>query len=175
MLVDCSGRNPERPDGPDHSIEGLNRVADLDDPRLQANVLDPLEALLLWCLWAVIREADGGVDVALEGPPRRSCRRRVLPFRHGGPRLTHGASWLPGSTPRRVSVVWIAWVEHVTGAGRGGAIDGTTWRRSFDPAAAQGLLPMSSAWREPPRLGWGQPQVADQSHAITAIPQRLEW
>ena len=110
--------------GADQPIECLTSVADLDDPRQPAKGLDPLEDLLRWWLCTVSRGAEGGVDVALEGPPRLACLCRVLLFRHRVPSHDPLSLVVAKRDAQPFQSCVIAWVERVTAAVRGGAYKG---------------------------------------------------
>ena len=72
-------------EGSDQPIEFLKSFAGLNDPRQKANVLYPLEKILMLCLCAVISGADCWIEVSLYGRQGLAFLCRFLPFKHGVP------------------------------------------------------------------------------------------
>jgi hypothetical protein len=77
--------------------------------------------------------------------------------------------------PEKLTQWFLAWIQALHAATDGDivAIDGKTLRRFFDQASSQSAIHMVSAWAQANRLVLGQPQVADKSNEIMAVPQLL--
>ena len=63
----------------------LSHFAEMDDPRQEAKIVYPLEAIFLLALCAVISGAQGWVSIALYGQKKLDLLRRFLPFEQGTP------------------------------------------------------------------------------------------
>ena len=134
--------------GKEHSTpDFLKHFASMDDPRQEAKVTYPLDAVFLLVLCAVISGADGWTSIALYGEKKLELLRRFLPFKDGTPshdQLGILFSRLDIEAFQRCFAEWVSRLHDVLDGVV--AIDGKTLRQSFDTTTVKAAIHMISAW-----------------------------
>ena len=160
---------------PQQDVSIARHFADLPDPRVDRTKKHRLSDVLVIALCAVICGADSWEEVEAFGKAKADWRRGFLPLPNGIP--SHDtfnrvfARLDPGHFGECVAG-WMGAVCEATGL-RHIAVDGKS-ARSAPRSTFRGCLHRVRAWAAESRRILGQQAVADGSHEIAAIPERLK-
>jgi len=122
-------------------------VAAVEDPRVERTTWHALEAIVAIAVCAVICGADGWVEIAEFGKATEAWVATILDVPHGTPSHDTVGRVFAALDPDQCEACVRAWVAGVgarrgrdragDGAGRVGALDGKTLRRSPDRGRGQ--------------------------------------
>src|SRR5262245_56796064 len=160
---------------PQDDLSLARYFADLPDPRVDRTKKHALGDILVIALCATIAGADSWEEVERFGRAKEGWLRRLLALPNGIPSHDTFYRVFARLDPRRFGeriADWMGAVCEATGL-RHVAIDGKAVR-SAPRATFSGCLHLVSAWAAEDRLILGREAVADGSHEIAAIPERLK-
>ena len=151
--------------------------ATLTDPRCPnaPNSRHQLMDLLVIAVCAVICGAAGWADMEDDGKFQKEWFVDLRDIPHGIAGHDPFRRVLSRLEPEEWTQCCSAWTDALSDVSGGEivAIDGTTWRHSFDRAASQSAIHLVSAWASANRVVLGQLTVEEQSKAIPAIAKLL--
>jgi len=152
--------------------------ATLTDPRCPnaPNGRHQLMDILVIAVCAVICGAEGWEDLEEYGKSQTEWFADLLDLPHGIPGHDTFRRVLSRLDPEELTQCFLSWPEALSEVSGGEvvAIDGKTFRHSFDHAASKSAIHMVRAWASANRLVLGQLKVDEQSNEITAIPKLLQ-
>ena len=157
------------------SVNFLDEIRDIEDPRVPGMVLYPLEEILLSVLVGSLCRAEDFDEIEEVCTGIVDWLRQFLPFERGiAPEQTLRRT-LARLEPRRLEEAFARWTASLAERVRGVvAIDGKTLRGSKQDASGHGALHLVSAFAHEAGLILAQRAVDDKSNEITAIPDLLE-
>ena len=153
----------------------VEQFAALPDPRVDRTKRHQLIEIVVMALGAVICGAQGWEDLERLAEVHPRWCETCLELPHGLPSHAPFRRVFARLEPEEFGGRFLAWVQAVAAVtpGEGIALDGKTLRRSHDRVAGQAPTHRVSAWASAHRMVLGQVTTADQSNAITAIPEWL--
>jgi predicted transposase YbfD/YdcC len=158
----------------DQDLSLARHLAELPDPRIDRTKKHALGDILIIALCATIAGADSWEEVQRFGQAKADWLRGFLSLPHGIPShdtFNRVFARLDPAAFGRCVAGWIDGVCEATGL-RHIAIDGKS-ARSAPRGTFCGCLHLVNAWAVENRLILGQEAVADGSHEIAAVPERL--
>lgn len=157
------------------SLNFLDHIRDIEDPRVPGMVLYPLDEMLLTVLVGLLCRAEDFDEIEDVCTEMLDWLRRFLPFERGvAPAQTLRRS-LARLDPQRLEEVFAAWTARLAERVRGVvAIDGKTVRGSRQDADGRGALHLVSAYAHEAGLVLAQRAVDGKSNEIAAIPELLD-
>jgi len=157
------------------SMNFLDHIRDIEDPRIPGMVLYPLDEVLLTVLVGLLcraEDVDEIEDICME---LLDWLRLFLPFERGIAPAQTLRRTLARLDPRRLEEAFAAWTARLTERVRGVvAVDGKTVRGSKQDADGKGALHLVSAYAHEAGLILAQQAVDGKSNEITAIPELLD-
>jgi predicted transposase YbfD/YdcC len=152
----------------------VQRLKDLDDPRVTGRCDHALVDILVIVLCAVMAGAEGWDDIEGWGEANEERLRQYLELRNGIPGHDTIRRVFEAIDPKRLEAVLLEWVGHVCPA-LGGviAIDGKSVRGSGSTCRGQRALHVVSAYASEMGLVLGQQRCEEKSNEITAIEALL--
>lgn len=148
----------------------------LADPRCASKVEHRLIDILVIAVCATVAGAESWEDMALYGSSKEDWLRSFLELPNGIPSHDTFRRVFMLIDPESFESCFESWARSFGASLEREviAIDGKTFRRSFDQGRDQGLLHIVSAWACERGLSLGQRQVETKSNDITAIPALLD-
>ncbi|GAC1437107.1 MAG: ISAs1-like element ISEc26 family transposase [Burkholderiaceae bacterium] len=152
----------------------IQRLKDLDDPRVTGRCDHALVDILVIALCAVMAGAEGWDDIEGWGEANVERLRQYLELRNGIPGHDTIRRVFEAIDPKRLETVLLEWIGHVCPA-LGGviAIDGKSVRGSGSTCRGQRALHVVSAYASEMGLVLGQQRCEEKSNEITAIEALL--
>lgn len=152
----------------------IQRLKDLDDPRVTGRCDHALVDILVIVLCAVMAGAEGWDDIEGWGEANEERLRQYLALRNGIPGHDTIRRVFEAIDPKRLEAVLLEWIGHVCPA-LGGviAIDGKSVRGSGSLCRGQRALHVVSAYASEMGLVLGQQRCEEKSNEITAIEALL--
>ena len=148
--------------------------AALTDPRcpLAPHSRPLLRDILVMAVCAVSSGAEGWEDLEEYGTAHAEWRGDLLDWPQGMPGHATVRRVLAPWDPEALPQCFLAWTPALSEASGGAlvSLDGHTLRHACEQAPAPAAIPRVRAWASAHRLGLGQRQVEEQSHAILALP-----
>lgn len=153
----------------------LTRFRGLDDPRLDRTRRHELLDIVAMTICAVICGADSWDEVERFGKAKRGWLQGFLALPNGIPSHDTFARVFARLDPQRFGACVAGWMAGACEAAglRHIAVDGKAVRAAPGDTFS-GCLHLVSAWAAENRLILGQQAVADGSHEIAAVPERLK-
>jgi predicted transposase YbfD/YdcC len=152
----------------------MQRLKDLDDPRVTGRCDHVLVDILVIALCAVMAGAEGWDDIEGWGEANEERLRQYLELRNGIPGHDTIRRVFEAIDPKRLEAVLLEWIGHVCPALRGViAIDGKSVRGSGSACRGQRALHVVSAYASEMGLVLGQQRCEEKSNEITAIEALL--
>jgi hypothetical protein len=149
----------------------------LTDPRCPKapNSRHQLLDLLVMAVCAVSGGAEGWEDLEDDGKSPQEWFADLRDIPHGLAGHDPVRRVLSRLDPAAWTPCFIAWTDALSDVSGGELVasDGKTLRHACDRAAAKSAIQRVRAWASAHRWKWGQRQVDEQSHEITALPKRL--
>jgi predicted transposase YbfD/YdcC len=152
----------------------VQRLKDIDDPRVTGRCDHALVDILVIVLCAVMAGAEGWDDIEGWGEANEGRLRQYLELRNGIPGHDTIRRVFEAINPKRLEAVLLEWVGHVCPALSGViAIDGKSVRGSGSTCRGQRALHVVSAYASEMGLVLGQQRCEEKSNEITAIESLL--
>lgn len=152
----------------------IQRLKDLDDPRVTGRCDHVLVDILVIALCAVMAGAEGWDDIEGWGKANEERLRQYLELRNGIPGHDTIRRVFEAIDPKRLEEVLLEWIGQVCPALRGAiAIDGKSIRGSGSTCRGQRALHVVSAYASGMGLVLGQQRCEEKSNEITAIEALL--
>ena len=157
------------------SMTFLERIGDIEDPRVPGMVLYPLDEILLSVLVGLLCRGEDFDEIEDLCEEMLDWLRLFAPFEHGIAPSQTQRRVLARLAPRRLEEAFAAWSADLAGRVRGViAIDGKTVRGSKKEAGGKDALHLVSAYAHEAGLVLAQRAVDGKSNEITAIPGLLD-
>ena len=157
------------------SMNFLDHIGDLEDPRIPGMVLYPLDEVLLTALAGLLCRAEDFDEIEVVCTELLDWLRGLLPFKHGIAPAQTLRRTLARLDPRRLEEAFAAWTASLADRVRGVvAIDGKTVRGSKRDAGGKGALHLVAAFAHEAGLILAQRAVDGKSNEIAAIPELLD-
>ena len=161
--------------------EIVRHFEELEDPRSAVNLQHPLVSVVVIALLAILAGAGGPTAIAQWAMLKQESLLETLPLPNGIPRKDVFRRALMALKPAAFRACFANWLRSLraTAAVVSGveqpvlAVDGKTARRGHDRRNGPGALHSVSAWASEFGLSLGQVACAEESNAITAIPELL--
>lgn len=153
----------------------LDHIRDIEDPRVPGMVLYPLDEVLLSVLVGLLCRAEDFDEIEEVCTQLLDWLKQFAPFAHGVPPAQTLRRTLARLDPRRLEEAFAAWTAGLSERVRGVvAVDGKTLRGSRQDADGKGALHLVSAYAHEAGLILAQRAVDGKSNEITAIPDLLD-
>jgi len=135
----------------------LTAFADLPDPRVERTRWHSLADLLVIALCATLCGADSFPALETWGRAKEDWLRQRLALPHGIPSHDTFNRVFARLDPEAFTPCFLRWVDalRLPLSGEQIALDGKTWRHSFDPTGGAGPIHVVSAWAAENRLVLG--------------------
>lgn len=149
--------------------------AEVDDPRSRESRHCLIDMIFI-ALCASICGCNSWTDVEFFGKQKVGWLSRFLSLRNGIPShdtFSRVFNSLNEDQMCEALVRWLALLGKTTD-GQHIAIDGKSFRRSFDSATGSAMLHLVNAWSTESGICFGQQSVGDKSNEITAVPKLLD-
>lgn len=157
------------------SLNFLDHIRDIEDPRVPGMVLYPLDEMLLTVLVGLLCRAEDCDEIEDVCSEMLDWLRRFLPFERGVAPAQTLRRTLARLDPQRLEEAFAAWTARLAERVHGVvAIDGKTVRGSRRDADGKGALHLVSAYAHAAGLVLAQRAVDGKSNEITAIPELLD-
>lgn len=152
----------------------VQRLKDLEDPRVTGRCDHALVDILVIVLCAIMAGAEGWDDIEGWGEANEERLRQYLALRNGIPGHDTIRRVFEAVDPKQLEAVLLEWIGHVC-PGLGGviAIDGKSVRGSGSTCRGQRALHVVSAYASEMGLVLGQQRCDEKSNEITAIEALL--
>lgn len=157
------------------SLNFLDHIRDIEDPRVPGMVLYPLDEMLLTVLVGLLCRAEDFDEIEDVCTEMHDWLGRFLPFEHGVAPAQTLRRTLARLDPRRLEEAFAGWTACLAERVRGVvAIDGKTVCGSRQDADGKGALHLVSAYAHEAGLVLAQRAVDGKSNEIAAIPELLD-
>jgi len=157
------------------SVNFLEHVGDVEDPRIPGMVLYPLNEILLSVLVGLLCRGEDFDEIEDICAELIDWLKKFLPFEHGVAPSQTLRRTLARLDPQALEKAFAAWSASLAGRVRGVvAIDGKTVRGSKHDADGTGALHLVSAYAHEAGLVLAHRAVDAKSNEITAIPDLLD-
>lgn len=157
------------------SVNFLDYIRDIEDPRIPGMVLYRLDEVLLTVLVGLLCRAEDLDEIEDMGNELLDWLRRILPFENGVAPAQTLRRTLARLDPRSLEEAFAVWTARLAQRVRGViAVDGKTVRGSKRDALGAGALHLVSAYAHQAGLVLAQRAVDTKSNEITAIPELLD-
>lgn len=157
------------------SVDFLDHIDELSDPRIPGMTTYPLHEILLVVLVGLLCRIEDFDEMEILCREQLAWFRRILPFKHGPAPAQTLRRVLRMLDPLALERAFSSWVmslqRKVTGVV---SIDGKTLRGSKQDQDGHGALHLVSAYAHASGLMLAQHAVTDKSNEITAIPELLK-
>ncbi|MFV0475860.1 MAG: ISAs1 family transposase [Pikeienuella sp.] len=157
------------------SMNFLDHIDDIEDPRVPGMVFYPLDEILLCVLVGLLCRGEDFDEIEDICGELLDWLRLFAPFARGIAPAQTLKRTLARLDPKRLEEAFAGWSAALAGRVRGVvAIDGKTLRGSKQDATGKGALHLVSAWAHEAGLVLAQCAVDGKSNEITAIPELLD-
>lgn len=157
------------------SVNFLDHIRDIEDPRVPGMVLYPLDEVLLAVLVGLLCRAEDFDEIEDVCTELLDWLRLFLPFERGVAPAQTLRRTLARLEPGPLEEAFAAWTASLAERVRGVvAVDGKTVRGSRQDADGTGALHLVSAYAHEAGLILAQRAVDGKSNEITAIPELLD-
>lgn len=159
-----------------NKVEELHDVfSEVEDPRTRRSAHSLVEMIFI-ALAAAICGCNSWTDVELFGKRKLPWLRRFLKLTNGIPSHDTFGRVFNLLNEDQMCRALVRWLEIIgtTSEGRHIAIDGKSFRNSFDTATGTEMLHLVNAWCTDKGICFGQHSVEEGSNEITAVPKLLE-
>lgn len=157
------------------SVNFLDHIRDIEDPRVPGMVLYPLDEVLLSMLVGLLCRAEDFDEIEDICTELLDWLRLFAPFERGIAPAQTLRRTLARLDPRRLEEAFAAWTASLAERVRGVvAVDGKTVRGSKQDVNGTGALHLVSAYAHEAGLVLAQRAVDGKSNEIAAIPELLD-
>ena len=154
----------------------MAHFAIIEDPRIERCKKHTLLDILFLTVSAVLSGAQGWEAIEDFGHAKLEWLKRFIKLSNGIPRHDTIVRVMGRLEPAVLHKCFFEWMNDVVEAIEGDviAIDGKSFRGSFDKASRKNALHMVNAWSCAGGVALGQVKTSEKSNEITAIPRLLE-
>ncbi|MDB4778376.1 ISAs1 family transposase [bacterium] len=149
--------------------------AEVEDPRSRTPVHDLIDMIFI-AVCAAICGCDSWTDVESFGKQKIGWLRKFLSLENGIPSHDTFSRVFGALNDDQMCQALTRWLTLLgkTTDGQHIAIDGKSFRRSFDNSCGEDMLHLVNAWSTKHGICFGQQAVDKESNEITAVPKLLD-